>query len=259
MRCAARYREINGRDRAFVVAGQAFTTVIPLFIIVSAATGSNGSTMIADRLNSRFNLTGPPSAALTTLFQRPPGATGTVTVVGLVLLLFSLLSLTRLLQRTFENAWGLPPVGVRGTLHGLTGLGLLLASVLVLSLLAAAVRPLPAGTVLGWVLRTVLAVGVWLVLLRLLLSRRVGVRRLLPGALVAGVGQIAVSVYSSALMPRMIEQDANRYGIIGVTFAMVSWLVVIGLAVVVLAALSAELGGAEQPGRRGPPVARGAA
>src|SRR4051794_3009955 len=181
MRCVARYRAINGRDRAFVVAGQAFTTVIPLLIILGAATGSNGSTLIADRLNSRFNLTGPPSEALATLFERPPGATGTVTLIGLLLLLFSLVSLTRSLQRTFEDAWSLGPIGVRGTLHGLTGLGLLLSSVLVLSLLAAAVRPLPAGTFLALALRTLVAIGVWLVLLKLLLSRRVGVRRLLPG------------------------------------------------------------------------------
>src|SRR4051794_21391798 len=140
VRILGRFAAMNGRDRAFVLAGQAFTTVIPMLIIVGAATGKQGSSLIADRFNRRFHLVGAPADALRTLFQRPPGATGAVTVAGAVVLLFSLVSLTRSLQRTFEQAWGLPPVGMRGALHGLTGMGLLLASVLVLSIISGVIR-----------------------------------------------------------------------------------------------------------------------
>ena len=236
---------INGRDRAFVLAGQAFNTVIPLLIIVSAATRQNGEMFVAERFNRRFRLTGAPAEALRALFERPPGATGAVTVVGMVVLLLSLVSLTRSVQRTFVAAWGLPPAGMRGTVHGLTGMGLLLASVLVLSILVAMVRPLPAGIVLAPTLRTVAAVAIWLVLQNLLLSRRVALHALVPGAVVAGVGQTVISMYSSAWMPRVIAHNADRYGIIGVTFAMVSWLIVVGFALVLFAAVAAELGHAD--------------
>jgi membrane protein len=245
VRCLRRVVAISGRERAFVLAGQAFTTVIPLLIIVSAATRQNGSDFIAERFNSRFRLTGAPAQALRTLFERPPGATGAITVVGLALLLFSLISLTRSLQRTFEAAWGLPPAGMRGTLHGLTGMGLLLASVLMLSVLVALIRPLPAGVMVAPALRTLAAAATWLLLQDLLLSRRVTWRRLVPGALVAGVGQTLVSMYSSAWMPRLIAHNADRYGVIGVTFAMLSWLIVIGFALVLFAAVAAELGHAD--------------
>jgi uncharacterized BrkB/YihY/UPF0761 family membrane protein len=242
VRCLRRALAINGRDRAFVLAGQAFTTVIPLLILLSAATRKNGSALVADRLNSRFRLTGAPAQALRTLFERPPGATGAVTVVGVLILLFSLTSLTRSLQRTFEAAWGLPRAGMRGTVHGLTGMGLLLASVLVLSVLVTAVRPLPAGVLIAPVLRTVAAAAIWLALQDLLLSRRVPVRALVPGAVVAGIGQTVISMYTSTWMPRVIAHNADRYGVIGVTFAMVSWLIVIGFALVAFAAIAAELG-----------------
>jgi membrane protein len=242
VRCLRRAMAINGRDRAFVLAGQAFTTVIPLLILMSAATGRNGSALIADRLNDRFRLTGAPAQALRTLFERPPGATGAITIVGLVMLLYSLTSLTRSLQRTFEAAWGLPPAGVKGTLHGLTGMGMLFASVLVLSLLVSLVRPLPAGAVVAPVLRTVAAAALWLILQDQLLSRRIPMRMLLPGAAVAGIGQTAISMYSNTWMPRVIADNADRYGVIGVTFAMVSWLIVIGFALVAFAAVTAELG-----------------
>jgi membrane protein len=216
-------------------------------LIVMGTVAGRGGTSVADRINRRFRLHGPSADALRTLFERPPGATGTVTVVGVLLLLLSLVSLTRSIQRTFEEAWRLPAAGLRGTVHGMGGVGLLLASLLVLSLLVSALRPLPAGTVLALVVRTLLGVVVFLLLLFLLLSRRVPLVRLLPGALVGAVGQSALAVYSSAWMPHVIGQNAEQYGVIGVTFAIVSWLVVLGLALVALAVVSAELGGADGP------------
>jgi membrane protein len=165
--------------------------------------------------------------------------------VGLLLLLISLLSLTRTLQRTYETAWHLPAAGLRGTLHGLTGIGLLLSSVLVLSLIAGVVRRLPAGGVLAPVVKVLAATATWLLLQRLLLSRRVPFRRLLPGAIAAGVGQVVVSLYSALWMPRLIEHDAERYGVIGIAFAMLTWLIIVCFCMVGAAVLSAELGGAE--------------
>ena len=88
------------------------------------------------------------------------------------------------------------------------------------------------------------AAAVWLLLSDQLLSRRIALRRLVPGALVGGIGQTAVNVCSGFWMPHLVGQNADRYGVIGVTFAIVSWLIVIGIAVVLLAVTSAELGGA---------------
>jgi membrane protein len=241
---------MGGRDRALVLGGQAFTTIIPLLIVVAAAASRQSPTLVADRLVARFHVVGPSAQSFRLLFERPPGAAGVTTVAGLAVLLFSLLSLTRSLQQTYEAAWQLAATGVRGTLNGLTGMGLLLASVLVLSLLAGLLRPLPAGTAFAFLFRAVAATGIWLVLQGLLLSRRVGLRRLLPGAVIGGVGQAVVSVYSALWMPRLIEHNADRYGIIGITFALVTWLIIVGFAVVTAAVLSAELGGAAAPGRR---------
>jgi len=69
---------------------------------------------------------------------------------------------------------------------------------------------------------------------------------------VAGIGQTLVSVYSGIWMPHLVGRNAERYGAIGVTFALLSWLIVIGFAVALLAATSAELGGAPKPGRPAP-------
>jgi hypothetical protein len=128
VRSLQRFASINGRDRTLVLGGQAFTTIIPLLIVVAAAASSTGPTAVADRLAHRFHVTGTSAQAIRTLFERPPGAAGSITIVGLILLGFSLLSLTRSLQRTYEAAWHLPPAGIRGTLNGLSALGLLISS-----------------------------------------------------------------------------------------------------------------------------------
>jgi hypothetical protein len=45
-------------------------------------------------------------------------------------------------------------------------------------------------------------------------------------------------------MPRLIAGNSERYGIIGITFAILTWLIVVGFGVVTVAVISAELGGA---------------
>jgi hypothetical protein len=126
--------------------------------VIGAAARRNGTDFVAGRFNNRFHLRGASAEALRTLFERPPGATGAITILGAVLLLFSLVSLTRSLQRTFEDAWCLRPLGMRGMVHGVTGMGLLLASVLVLEGLVSVMRPLPAGTALAVFVRALVAV-----------------------------------------------------------------------------------------------------
>ena len=153
VRSLHRFASINGRDRTLVLGGQAFTTIVPLLIVVAAAASPKGPTAVADRLAERFRVTGTPAQAIRALFERPPGAVGSITVAGLVILGFSLLSLTRSLQRTHEAAWRLPAAGVRGTLNVLSALGLLISSVLVFSLLVGVLRHVSAGSTLAFVLR----------------------------------------------------------------------------------------------------------
>jgi uncharacterized BrkB/YihY/UPF0761 family membrane protein len=98
------------------------------------------------------------------------------------------------------------------------------------------------------VFRAGLAVGLWLLLQHLLLGARVRWRLLLPGAIAAAVGQQALSLFSAVWMPNLIERNADRYGVIGVTFALLSWLTVLGIMLVAAAVLGAELGGARRPG-----------
>ena len=135
---------------------------------------------------------------------------------------------------------------------GVAALALLLTQILLLSLVAGFLRSVPAGSALELVVRACAASGVWLALQYLLLGRRIPWRRLVPGAIVAGCGQQGVAAVSTLWIPIVVRNNATRYGAIGVSFALLSWLVLISIVLVAAAAVSVELGG-------GPPLPRPAA
>jgi len=241
MRCMRRFSLIEGRNRSMIIAGQAFTTVIPLLILTAGITGRARSGGMADGIVARFHLSGESASAMRTLFTRPPASTGAISVVGLVVLLAALLSLTRSLQRTYEEAWRLRPLGVPGALHGLSAMSLLVIQVIMLTLLGSLLRGVSGAPVLTPAVRLLALIPLWWLLQYLLLSRRVPPRKLLPGAVIAAAGQVVVMVSSAYWMPRVVATDAERYGVIGVTFALISWLIIIALAIVLAAVVGAEL------------------
>jgi membrane protein len=247
VRCARRFARIGGRDRSLVIAGESFTTVVPLLIIVASISGSDGGSTVGEDLVARFHLSGDSADAVRTLFGRPPNASGAVSVIGLAIVFVSLLALARSLQRTYEAAWGLPPCGARGKASGLAGMLLLVVQLVVSTLVASALRDLPASQVVTVTVRLIEAVPLWLAVHYLLLTRRVPIRLLIPGAVFAAAGQVVVSMYSALWMPRAVATNAAQYGLIGVTFALLTWLIVVSFAIVASAAVAAELAASAQP------------
>jgi membrane protein len=242
LRSMRRFRRIGGRDRALILAGQAFTTLIPVMILAAGVVGRSRGSALAEGFVNRFRLGGGSADAVRLLFTRPPNATGTMSVVGFAVLLVSLLGFTRSLQGTYEAAWDLSPRGLRGTLNGLGGMGLLVAQMIALGAVMSVLRGLPALPLLGTLARIAAGFPLWLILQHLLLSRRVPMRALWPGALVTAVAQGLVVLGSGAWMPALMARNEARYGVIGVTFALLTWLIILAFAIVIAAVVGAEVG-----------------
>ena len=68
--------------------------------------------------------------------------------------------------------------------------------------------------------------------MRILLARRVSGRALLPAACATGVLFVAMEVFFWLFFSAMVISDANRYGPIGVIFALLSYLIAIGVVVI---------------------------
>ncbi|MFF0344687.1 YihY/virulence factor BrkB family protein [Kribbella sp. NPDC004875] len=236
--------EIRLYDRALTLAGKAFVALVPLLIVLATLLSGSGALALADWMISKFRLTGASADAVQALFGRPPSASGGLTILSVLTVLVSASSFARSLQRTYEAAWRLPARGLRGTLHGIQGAILVLVLLSAVAYLASLADKLPGGVVVSLVAETCVAFPGWWLASWLMLSRRITWRLLLPGAIASALGQTLVGQAGSYYVPRLIDQNAERYGVIGVAIALISWLVVLALLIVASAVVGAELGAA---------------
>lgn len=240
-RVMRRFVGISGYDRALALATQSFVALVPMLIVVAAALPTGGRTAAGGYVITRLNLSGSAAADLHQLVQRPPDATEPLTLIGSVLLVVSVVGFTRTLQRTCQAAWGLPPQGVRGYVLGLLGAAALVGEVILTLLVGLPLADVRNAGLVVYLVRLAVAVLLWWPVQRLLLGGRVSWRQLLPGAVVLGVGQVVVLAVSGIYLQWAIENQAGRYGLIGVAFVLVSWLIGLGLLLVLGAVLSAEM------------------
>jgi membrane protein len=227
----ARFVAIQGVDRATALGGQAFTALFPLLIVYATVVPGRDSRDFAESMIDRFELDGAAAASVRRAFAPAGTVEEGVTVLGVVLLVVSGLSFTRALQRLYEGANGLPALGMRSTPYGVAWLAF--TGVVV------AVRPVVVDGFTGVaavVASLAFAVLVYLVTPYLLLARRIDWRRLVPTSLVTAAGMTAVGVAAVIFMPSTVETYADQFGVIGVAFALLTWLVGSGFALVIAAA-----------------------
>jgi membrane protein len=237
-----RMTAVGGLSRASALAGNAFVAIVPLLIVVASWTESSDRRFISDALVAHFGLTGGAAEAVQQLFARPPDAAEGVTVFGMLLILISAASFARTVQRIYERAWDLPACGARGALEGVGGAIVLAVSLVVAAWIGKVVWQSTDTVLVAVVLQAILAAPVWTVFIWLALSRRRPWTQIWPGALVSAVGEAVVAVVSSRYVPHLITGNSLRYGVIGVAFAIISWLVIVGYLIVGSAVVGAELG-----------------
>lgn len=249
-RCVRGFLDLEGLDRALVLAAQAFTALLPLLMVVASLGPAGQRGGVADGMINRFGLEGEAADAVSALFARPDSATGSVTLASLVLLLFSALSFTKRLQRMYQQAWGLPRIGVRGSVDAALGLGALLVELALLYLGRSLVRGLPADRAFELPLTLTLGVLLWTSIPWLLLHRRVYWRRLLPVGILASAAMSLYGMATSIYMPHLIESYSSRYGVFGVTIAIVGWLLAIAVILVASTVVGAEIDRSREPWAR---------
>jgi uncharacterized BrkB/YihY/UPF0761 family membrane protein len=240
--CLRKMYDIDGRNRAITLAGQAFIALVPLLIVVASWNVRSNNEGLDDAIVDYFGLTGSTADAVHTLFSTPPSATSGITFFGFIILVFSVGSFARSMQRMYEAVWGLPKRGVRGTLDGLGGAVVLVIVFGSLAWIGSLFASTDHNRLIALPLQLLLAIPVWVLFIRLMLSRRRSVLDVLPSAIVSSLAQVLLSWGTQVYVPHLIEVDAQRYGVIGVAFALVSWLVIVAYLLVGTAVVGQELG-----------------
>ncbi len=223
-----RFLAVQGIDRAMAIGAYAYSALIPLLIVYSSVLSRNSNRSFADVLIRRMELKGSAAESVHVAFAPAGTVESSVTTLGVVLLIVSALSFTRGLQRLYELAFNLPNRGMRNTKWGIVWLLVVCALTLA--------RPAILGGLSGH-LETVTSLALsgvlWFVTPYLLLGRRLHWTRLVPVAVLSVIGMTAVGIWTVIWMPHTISTSAAQYGVIGIGFALLTWLVAIAVVIVV--------------------------
>jgi membrane protein len=247
LRCVRRFQALEGFDRAIALASSTFTATIPLTILVGAILPSTDA---ADSIIRRYGLDDEGAQAVRDAFAPAQGTEAGLGVFSALLLLFAVLSFARAVQRLIERAYELKPLSLRNTRNAALWIGGLVLFGLVEGLVAYVFE----GNLLnlfGVGLNVLIGIAFLLWTGRLLSANRVADRDLLPFAILVGFGLTIYGVVSDIWVPRLFDSYAERYGVIGATFAIISAMFGAMFVVVVLTAIAREVADEIERVRRG--------
>jgi membrane protein len=226
--------EMRVVDRSLALASKLFVAILPLSILSTALVAGKG---FGDQIVYRFHLTGTGAQAARALFAAPSQVQSAAGLLGLLILVSSVLSFARALERVYLDCWGLAPVraAVRGRLVWLAGFCVYMA---ITAPLHTALDGVDAPGLTG-IISAVVGGILFLWTPYILLGRRVSWRRLVPTAAISGASVLAFGIGSIIFMPGIVTHDAQRYGYIGVAFAIVTWLFCFAAVIIAAAVLGA--------------------
>lgn len=246
-RSIIRFVMIEGFDRCIVISAQAFTALIPLFIVVASAAPAGEEDVISKGLIDRFALTGESADAVEQLFATPAGATSGVTAFSALLLVYSGVAFTRRLQRMYRAAFEQEKTALRSALYATLGLAALVLEAVVAYGIRAIFEKFPLDWL--WAIPISLATGLvlWTSIPYLLLDRQVHWRRLL---VVGGTSAVAMTVFTIATpiyMPELMTQATDQFGLFGITITMIGWLLAVAFVLVAATVVGAEVDASDAP------------
>lgn len=235
--CLRRFIAIEGTLQATVLAAQAFTSLIPFMVVASAF--APGDSDLADAIVERFGLEGNSAKSVHQLFASAGETESAVTWISIAILVLSALSFTRALQRLFQRAYGRPAGGLADMRRGLAWVVALAAWLTIASPLRQSLEDV-GGVIFAVALATATGFFLWLVTPVLLLGDR-DWRRLAPGAAVSGLLGALLGIASSIYVPIAMDWSADKYGLIGIAFALQSWLLASAFVLVIGAVVGATV------------------
>jgi membrane protein len=235
-----RFSELHGSQMATAITLTAFLTLFPLALVAIAVLGfvqaSSGD--VADRLVDNLGLTGDAARTVTDAIGTAEQSRRLASVIGVLGLLWTGLGLSGAMAYAYNTAWQVQGRGMKDKLFALIWLGGL--GVLVAAGFAATSSVEWLGGPASWLLvlgGIPVNVGIFLWTSLVLPNRRVGIRPLLPAAIVGGVALEVLKILGTQFVPRLVANSSALYGTLGVVFALLAWLLFLGRIVVYVAVI----------------------
>lgn len=202
--------------------------LFPFLIVVSALAGRP----VLNMLTRYTGLSGQAAADAGHLFASSAAtASAVVGTASMVFFVLGGIAAATALQQIYERAFDLPHRGMKDIPRRLAWLAVLIGTSLLTGWAGPGIRHV-GGPALLAVAGLVWSTGFWWLTMGILLARRVSWRALFPAACATGVLYVAMEVVFWLFFSGMVISDDNRYGPIGVIFALLSYLIAIGVVVI---------------------------
>jgi YihY family inner membrane protein len=243
-----------GEDRAGNLAGliayYAFFSVFPLLLVLVTVLGF----VLADDAQLRRDVLDSALAQFPVLGDQLRDNTGELEgsvfalVVGIGSALWAGIGVMKTAQDAMNDVWDVPirqrpnllvAVGRSFGMLVVLGGGVVGTTVLTgaMGAVGSSLVPRAAGVVLG----TVLNVGIFLLAFRILTVRDVAVRRLVPGAVLAGVAWMVLQLLGGYLLDTQISKASQTYGAFAVVIGLLWWFYIQAQVVLAAAELNVVL------------------
>jgi membrane protein len=160
-RILSRLIKVHFLDRTIILAGQAFSALLPLIMVVNTVSPHPGGDSPAAAPARRLGLDTKDLSSWQVAIAPPPSARASIGVLGVILAILTATSFARALQRSYELAWRLPPAGLRAAWRPLALVIGLAIYVELLFLFSRLVRGVPAGSLLEDLVTFAGAWAVW--------------------------------------------------------------------------------------------------
>lgn len=225
-----------GEDRAgrlaSLVAYYGFFSFFPLLLVLVTAMGfvlggdSSLERKIVDSALSQFPVVGEQIEA------RSLNGSGLALVIGILTSLWAGLGATQAMESSMNEIWDIPikdhPNFLMSRVKGLAMLGVLgagLVGAVVLGSVGTFGNRLGiVGAIVSLVVAVALATALFLLAFRILPNDDQPWRALLPGAVVAGVGFLALQLVGGYYVNRVVSGASEAYGVFALVIGLLSWM-----------------------------------
>jgi membrane protein len=224
------WRRLDSMDfinRGLMVAATLLLCLFPFLIVANALAGQSAASGLARHLG----LNKQAAADVGSLFTSSAATSSAVTGTAWVFFILGGIAAATAIQGLYERAFELDSRGTRDVLRRLIWLAVLVGC----SALAGWAGPWlrgAGGPVLLGIIGLVVLTGFWWFTIWFLLGGRISWRDVFPSAVATAVFWLGMEAVFSVVFSGIVTSDDKKYGPIGVVFALMSWLIAIGVVII---------------------------
>jgi membrane protein len=224
------WRRLDSMDfinRGILFAATLFLCFFPFLIVANALAGRSAASGLARHLG----LNQQAATDVGGLFTSSVATSSAVTGTAWAFFILGGGAAAAAIQELYERAFELDRRGVRDMVRGLIWLAVLVGCSVLAGWAGPGLRS-AGGPVLLAVIGLVVFAGFWWFTIWFLLAGRISWRHLLPAAVATAVFWVGMEAVFSIVFSGIVTSDDKKYGPIGVVFALMSWLIAIGVVII---------------------------